>query len=74
MSTRSAVTLPNRPMLHVADIATAAGVCRKTVRRAIQSGKFPGPTARVGRRMLWPRATVMAALGLTAEVLTAGVQ
>lgn len=74
MSTRSAVTLPNRPILHVADIAIAAGVCKKTVRRAIQSGKFPGPTARVGRRMCWPRATVLVALGLTAEVLAVGVQ
>jgi predicted DNA-binding transcriptional regulator AlpA len=57
-------TLPNRPVIHLPELAAAAGVCTKTLQRLAKSGKIP-PGNRIGRALTWPRDVALSILGIT---------
>ena len=74
MSDTGTSALPNRPLLDAGHIADAAGVHRRTVLRSSIAGTFPKPSGRVGKKWLWRREVVVAALGLVSNAVAGGAQ
>lgn len=59
--------LPNRRMIGVGEVAEMAGCCKHSVYRAVRDKRFVGPSRRFGKKWLWEREVVLAALGLNAS-------
>jgi hypothetical protein len=56
---KPAVALENKLTLGFEDLVSSLSVSRRLIEREIDSGKFPRPDLRFGRRCLWRKQTIL---------------
>lgn len=65
-ATTNASALPAHPLYQMRDVEAVTTLHRKTIMRLVKDGKFP-PARQCGRKFFWPRAVVLAFLGLDTQ-------